>query len=123
MSCISESIDERREVITVVDPSGHDDGQLEHRIVDAISSGKKGLVVDLSQIPKLETALLFTLGRWNNRLGWRNGRMAVVWRRAGTGANGVSELDGLLFEGVLDVFASREEALSELGAEYSPVSG
>jgi hypothetical protein len=123
MPCVSESIDERTEVITIVDPSSSDDGQLEHRIVDAIASGKKGLVVDLSQVPRLESGLLFILGRWNNRLGWRNGRMAVVWRRAGKGLNGVSELDGLLFDGLLDVFASREEALSDLGAEYSPVSG
>jgi hypothetical protein len=123
MACLRESIDDRTEVITVVDPGRSDNRQLERQIVESIASGKRGLVVDLSLISELEPRLLFTLGRWNDRLGWRNGRMAIVWRRASAGTNGVSEFDGFLFGGFLDVYSTREQALSELGAEYSPVSG
>jgi hypothetical protein len=123
VACLRESIDDRTEVITVVDPGRSDNRQLERQIVESIASGKRGLVVDLSQIPELEPRLLFTLGRWNDRIGWRNGRMAIVWRRARAGTNGVSEFDGFLFGGFLDVYSTREQALSEFGAEYSPVSG
>ena len=107
-----EAIDERTYLVEL---SGHVDfldvKLLEHRLIDLSATGHTGIVLDLHDAGPIEEGFLVALLRINRRLGWRNGRLAVVDPVPDSGW-----LHPAGDDAGLDVVPTRDDALSLVGA-------
>jgi anti-sigma B factor antagonist len=86
--------------------------EIERRLNEAVEAGTAGVVIDLSGASEVDSPMLRVLIRGYRRLGWGNGRFAVVC--SDPAICKVFEITGL--DEMLEVVASREEALAAVGA-------
>ena len=101
-ACTSESIDSLTELITVPAESPAVAGDLDRSLSKAILSGARTVVVDVSALEALDPALISVLTRGQDRIGWRNGRIALVCGPSGRRRFADSGMDR-----AFDVYATR----------------
>jgi hypothetical protein len=114
LACTSESVDRRTQLVTAVDWRQAQYGDLEAPISDALATGKRAVVVDLSSLGALPPSVLDALGRARRRLSWRNGTLAVVCRPELAGPLAPRGSDGSI--AIFDVLG---DAFALVGADHA----
>jgi anti-sigma B factor antagonist len=85
-------------------------------IMEAVSNASLGLVIDLSALDYMDSAGVNMFAEIDQRLGWREQRMAIVAPR-GSRPREVLELAGT--EGLLSIAETREAALDHVAGRSS----